>query len=129
MKKQMLFREMYKAVMIIIAFIGIVIQADSAYPFERSEEKKDVIINGITLSASQVSEIQNIYKIEPMPGNDWYDRKSGLNGLEYSSEKDEVRSEKSEVRKKNYEFRISNFEQDTAMTNNQLSIKKSVWQW
>ena len=122
MKKQMLFREMYKAVMIIIAFIGIVIQADSAYPFERSEEKKDVIINGITLSASQVSEIQNTYKIEPMPGNDWYDRKSGLNGLEYSSEK-------SEERKNNYELRIANYEQDTAIANYQLSITKSVWQW
>ena len=122
MKKKMLFREMYKAAMIIIAFIGVIIQADSAHPLERSEEKKDVNINTITLSASQVSEFQTIDRIEPIPGNDWYDRKSGLSGLEY-------RSEKSEERKNNYELRIANYEQDTAITNYQLRITKSLWQW
>lgn len=122
MKKKMLFRETYKAVMIIIAFIGIVIQADSAYPFERSEEKKDVINNGSTLSASQVSELPDIYDIEPTPGEYSYDRKSGLDGSN-------LRSEKSEVRKKNYELRIANYEEKTAITNYQVSVKKSLWQW
>jgi hypothetical protein len=119
MKKKMLFREMYEAAMIIIAFIGIVIQADPAHPFERSEEKKDVIINGSTLSASQVSELQALYGIERKPGEYSHDRKSSLDGLE-------VRSEKVNT---NYELLITNYEEDTGMTNNQLSIKKSVWQW
>ncbi len=122
MKKKMLFREIYKAVMIIIAFIGIVIQADSAHPFEGPAEKKDVIINGSTLSASQVPELPAIYGTEPTPGEYSYDRKSGLDGLE-------VGSEKSEVRKKNYELRIANYEKDTAMTNYQISVKKSLLQW
>lgn len=77
----MLIRMIYKAALMLIAFIGIVIQAESGLPFERSEEKKDVIINGITLSASQVSEFQTIYGIEPIPREYWYDRKSGLYGL------------------------------------------------
>ncbi len=120
MKKKMLFREMYKTAMIIIAFIGIVIQADAAHPFERSEEKTDVINNGTTLSASQVSEIQNIFKIEP-------------NGMEVRSEKSEVRKKDSEVRSEkvntNYELRIANYEKDTAITNYQVSVTKRLWQW
>ncbi len=113
MKKKMLCREMYKAAMIIIAFIGIVIQADAAHPFERSEDKKDIPINVSTLSASQISELQDLYGIEP-------------DGKEVRSRKDEVRSEKV---KTNYELRIANYDKDTAMSNNQLSIKKRVWKW
>ncbi len=122
MRKKMLFREMYKAVMITIAFIGIVIQADSAYPFERSEEKKDAIINGSALSESQVPELPAIYGTEP-------------NGMEVRSEKSEVRKKNSGLRSekvntnKNYELRIANYEEDTAMTNYQVSVKKRLLQW
>jgi ribosome-binding protein aMBF1 (putative translation factor) len=104
---------MYKAVMIIIAFIGIVLQADSAYPFERSEEKKDVIING-----SFLMEVRS---------------ESNRPFAETRLGKSEVRKKDSELRSEkvntNYELLITNYEEDTGMSNNQLSIKKSVWQW
>jgi hypothetical protein len=39
-----------------------------------------VIINGVVLSEKQITELKQIYKIKPIPGNYWYDTRSGLYG-------------------------------------------------
>ena len=40
-----------------------------------------VTINGITLTDEQISEIEQIYSVKPLPGNYWYDPYSGLYGV------------------------------------------------
>lgn len=40
-----------------------------------------VIINGKSLSAGQIQEIQAMYDVKPVPGNYWYDSKSGMFGM------------------------------------------------
>ena len=40
-----------------------------------------VVINGVVLSESQVAELAQIYRIQPIPGNYWYDARSGLYGV------------------------------------------------
>jgi hypothetical protein len=40
-----------------------------------------VVINGIVLTEEQISELENIYAVKPLPGNYWYDSQSGLYGV------------------------------------------------
>ena len=42
---------------------------------------EEVIINGITLSAQQIKEMEQAYGAKPLPGNYWYDTNSGLYGV------------------------------------------------
>ncbi|UCH65988.1 MAG: hypothetical protein JSW63_02310 [Ignavibacterium sp.] len=44
-------------------------------------ENEEVIINGITLTDEQVSELEEMYSAKPLPGNYWYDTNSGLYGV------------------------------------------------
>jgi len=41
----------------------------------------DVIINDVTLSEDQIADLENIYRIKPLPGEYWYDARSGLYGV------------------------------------------------
>jgi hypothetical protein len=41
-----------------------------------------VVINGISLTDEQISEIEQTYSVKPLPGNYWYDPYSGLYGVE-----------------------------------------------
>ena len=41
----------------------------------------DVIVNGIPLSAEQITAMEQAYGVKPLPGNYWYDRLSGLYGV------------------------------------------------
>jgi hypothetical protein len=40
-----------------------------------------VIVNGITLSSSDVAELKTLYGFEPQPGSYWYDARCGLYGV------------------------------------------------
>ena len=51
-------------------------RSEETISVESKNEK--VIINGITLSDEQVSELEQIYSVKPLPGNYWYDTNSGL---------------------------------------------------
>jgi len=42
---------------------------------------EEVIINGITLSAQQIKEMEQAYGAKPLPGNYWYDTNSELYGV------------------------------------------------
>lgn len=46
-----------------------------------SDTNGKVIINGITLSSSEVVELKDLYGVEPQAGNYWYDTKCGLYGV------------------------------------------------
>jgi hypothetical protein len=48
---------------------------------ENKEKKGEVIINNTALTKEQISKIEQTYGIKPMPGNYWYDAKSGLYGV------------------------------------------------
>jgi predicted ester cyclase len=41
----------------------------------------DVVINGAALSEKQIAELEQTYNVRPLPGNYWYDAKSGLYGV------------------------------------------------
>jgi hypothetical protein len=43
--------------------------------------KAKVIINGVVLSEKQIAELEQIYKVKPLPGKYWYDARSGLYGV------------------------------------------------
>lgn len=43
--------------------------------------RRDVRINGILLGEEQLSEFESIYRQRPVPGDYWYDAKSGLYGV------------------------------------------------
>jgi len=42
----------------------------------------DVVINSQRLTSLQINEIQHTYGITPIPGNYWYDARSGMYGLQ-----------------------------------------------
>ncbi len=46
-----------------------------------AENDGAVIINGITLTEAQISELEKNYGVRPKPGNYWYDAKCGLYGV------------------------------------------------
>lgn len=48
---------------------------------EKQEKKGDVIINNKALTKEQIAEIEQTYGIKPLPGNYWYDARSGLYGV------------------------------------------------
>jgi hypothetical protein len=54
-------------------------QGEETASIESGNEK--VIINGITLTDEQVSELEELYSVKPLPGNYWYDTNSGLYGV------------------------------------------------
>ncbi|MCG8604624.1 ester cyclase [bacterium] len=41
----------------------------------------DVVINGSILSEDQIAELEKTYSVKPLPGDYWYDSKSGLYGV------------------------------------------------
>jgi hypothetical protein len=43
--------------------------------------KDKVIINDVELSEKQIAELEQIYKVKPLPGDYWYDARSGLYGV------------------------------------------------
>jgi len=45
------------------------------------KDTEEIIINNIPLTQEQISEIEKIYGLKPLPGNYWYDTKSGLYGV------------------------------------------------
>ncbi len=49
--------------------------------FSCSSESENVKINGITLSESQIGNLEQMYGVRPLPGNYWYDSRSGLYGV------------------------------------------------
>lgn len=74
-------RKLYKIAMMLMAFIGIITHAQYGHSIEQQRDRHEVVINGTTLSAEQISEFQAIYGIDPVPGNYWYDSRSGLYGV------------------------------------------------
>jgi len=48
---------------------------------DKQEKKGDVVINNKALTQEQIDEIQSTYGVKPLPGNYWYDAKSGLYGV------------------------------------------------
>jgi hypothetical protein len=48
---------------------------------ENKEKKGDVVINNKALTEEQIAKIEQTYGIKPLPGNYWYDAKSGLYGV------------------------------------------------
>ena len=86
MKKIIVFMKNTKIVLLTLAFICLTAQIQQVLAFDQTKNKntptqEEVIINDITLSKSQVSELKKIYGVEPQPGNYWYDTKSGLYGV------------------------------------------------
>jgi hypothetical protein len=49
-------------------------------PAPQLAAERDVIINGRALTASQLRELASQYGVKPVPGDYWYDAKSGLYG-------------------------------------------------
>jgi hypothetical protein len=43
--------------------------------------KDKVIINDVELSEKQIAELEQIYKVKPLPGDYWYDARSGFYGV------------------------------------------------
>jgi hypothetical protein len=75
-----------KTVLVTLAVIFLTAQIQQVLAFDQTMNEniptsEKVIINGITLSKSQVAELKNIYGIQPLPGNYWYDKTSGLYGV------------------------------------------------
>jgi hypothetical protein len=54
---------------------------DKSSTEENHTEKREVIINNLTLSADQIADLENTYGIQPEAGQYWYDTKSGLYGV------------------------------------------------
>jgi hypothetical protein len=52
-------------------------------PIQKKDQEKqgDVVINNKALSKEQIAEIEQTYGIKPLPGNYWYDPRSGLYGV------------------------------------------------
>ncbi len=44
-------------------------------------DQRQVVINGRALTAQQLQEFQTLYRVQPLPGNYWYDAQSGLYGV------------------------------------------------
>jgi len=44
-------------------------------------EQKQVVINGRALTPSQLQDFEKLYRVQPRPGNYWYDARSGLHGV------------------------------------------------
>jgi len=66
----------YRNLFSFIAIAGCIV-----FLLGNSNKKELVNINGITLSVSQITEIEKSYGIQPKSGNYWYDTKSGLYGV------------------------------------------------
>ena len=86
MKTLINFMKKTKVVLLTLAVIFLTAQMQQVLAFdptmiENIPKTEKVMINGITLSHSQVAELKNIYGVEPPPGNYWYDTKSGLYGV------------------------------------------------
>jgi hypothetical protein len=86
MKKLTIFIKNTKIVLVTLAFICLTAQTQQVLAFDQTMNQdtpspEEVIINGITLSKSQVSEFKIIYGVEPQPGTYWYDTKSGFYGV------------------------------------------------
>ena len=47
----------------------------------RQGDETKVVINGNVLTDEQISELEKIYSVKPLPGNYWYDSNSGLYGV------------------------------------------------
>jgi len=58
-----------------------IISARNQNPPAKSSKNTKVIINGITLSDKEINQLQKTYNVKPLPGNYWYDKKSGLYGV------------------------------------------------
>jgi len=54
----------------------------SIKPRSQEDKKKGrITINGVSLSEKQIAELEQRYRIKPIPGNYWYDSRSGLYGV------------------------------------------------
>lgn len=75
---------LYAGLLIFVHSIGLFAQnvlKSSIQPAEPSPgAAEQVIINGIALSAQQLTEMEQAYGVKLLPGNYWYDTYSGLYG-------------------------------------------------
>jgi hypothetical protein len=59
----------------------LVFQNAGGRPAPKAAGAGKVVINGKALTAAQIKELIRRYRVEPLPGKYWYDRKSGLYGV------------------------------------------------
>lgn len=56
-------------------------KSSAVKPGNSPKSSSKVIVNGITLTKEQINEFEREYGLKPIPGNYWYDKKSGLYGV------------------------------------------------
>jgi len=61
--------------------LGYTLIPQKQHTASTSQTTGEVIINGSALSAEQVMELENRYRVKAQPGNYWYDAISGLYGI------------------------------------------------
>src|SRR5213593_1926371 len=50
---------------------------DQTQPSSAQSDSTQIVINGRALTAQQIQQLQALYRVQPRPGNYWYDARSG----------------------------------------------------